>query len=220
MRRKFTVYGLRFSKTTFWNRINTGFLEPAVLQQYLPLAVLKLFGRLEYLLQKPNGCNSTYRLRYWNCKLDFSHLKEVEECCNSTYRLRYWNWRSLPTIQIMDGDSCNSTYRLRYWNPPKKYYYKLLISSLQQYLPLAVLKHGDTLAIDIANDPSCNSTYRLRYWNPLGQTYQLPSSKGASCKSTYRLRYWNFYEFKKSLWDNTHCCNSTYRLRYWNSLRA
>ena len=67
MRRKITVYGLRFSKTTFWNRINTGFLDPAVatvltacgietcffgngnsipssgLQQYLPLAVLKLF---------------------------------------------------------------------------------------------------------------------------------------------------------------------------------
>ena len=64
MRRKFTVYGLRFSKTTFWNRINTGFLDPAVatvltacgietfgttstdnfkkLQQCLPLAVLKL----------------------------------------------------------------------------------------------------------------------------------------------------------------------------------
>ena len=62
---KFTVYGLRFSKTTFWNRINTGFLEPAVataltacgieivehqmakrrmsleLQRRLPLAVLK-----------------------------------------------------------------------------------------------------------------------------------------------------------------------------------
>ena len=30
MRRKITVYGLRFSKTTFWNRINTGFLGPAV----------------------------------------------------------------------------------------------------------------------------------------------------------------------------------------------
>ena len=66
MRRKFTVYGLRFSKTTFWNRLNTGFLEPAVataltacgietpidennefitgnikLQRRLPLAVLK-----------------------------------------------------------------------------------------------------------------------------------------------------------------------------------
>ena len=30
MRGKFTVYGLRFSKTSFWNRINTGFLDPAV----------------------------------------------------------------------------------------------------------------------------------------------------------------------------------------------
>ena len=30
MRRKITVYGLRFSKTTFWNHINTGFLDPAV----------------------------------------------------------------------------------------------------------------------------------------------------------------------------------------------
>ena len=63
MRRNFTVYGLRFSKTSFWNRLNTGFPDPAVatvltacgietlddgyhlsttlLQQYLPLAVLK-----------------------------------------------------------------------------------------------------------------------------------------------------------------------------------
>ena len=87
MRRKITVYGLRFSKTTFWNRINTGFLGPAVatvltacgietgwvsqdgrrckLQQYLPLAVLKLnFHSTK--LQKTFGCNSTYRLRYWN----------------------------------------------------------------------------------------------------------------------------------------------------------
>ena len=30
MRQKITVYGLRFSKTTFWNCLNTGFLEPAV----------------------------------------------------------------------------------------------------------------------------------------------------------------------------------------------
>ena len=30
MRRKITVYGLRFSKTTFWDRLNTGFLDPAV----------------------------------------------------------------------------------------------------------------------------------------------------------------------------------------------
>ena len=30
MWRKFTVYGLRFSKTSFRNRMNTGFLDPAV----------------------------------------------------------------------------------------------------------------------------------------------------------------------------------------------
>ena len=64
MRRNFTVYGLRFSKTSFWNRLNTGFPDPAVatvltvygietgnnefinvdftlLQQYLPFTVLK-----------------------------------------------------------------------------------------------------------------------------------------------------------------------------------
>ena len=75
MWRKFTVYGLRFSKTTFWNRINTGFLDPAVatvltacgietaaqdgvalpdiftaLQQCLPLAVLKLLLVLTTML--------------------------------------------------------------------------------------------------------------------------------------------------------------------------
>ena len=75
MRRKITVYGLRFYETTFWNRLNTGFLEPAVataltacgietiknfkdavderlvkLQRRLPLAVLKLLA-LCYFLQ-------------------------------------------------------------------------------------------------------------------------------------------------------------------------
>ena len=30
MGREFTVYGLRFSKTSFWNHVNTGFLDPAV----------------------------------------------------------------------------------------------------------------------------------------------------------------------------------------------
>ena len=30
MRRKITVYGLRFSKTSFWNRLNTGLPDPAV----------------------------------------------------------------------------------------------------------------------------------------------------------------------------------------------
>ena len=73
MRRKFTVYGLRFFKTSFWNRINTGFPDPAVatvltvygietmvqtkhyhiwhlmLQQYLPFTVLKHRNNTEAL---------------------------------------------------------------------------------------------------------------------------------------------------------------------------
>ena len=88
MRRKITVYGLRFSKTTFWNRINTGFLDPAVatvltacgietndktayyitlspkLQQYLPLAVLKQEPVDDQKFVVRVCCNSTYRLRY------------------------------------------------------------------------------------------------------------------------------------------------------------
>ena len=64
MWRKFTVYGLRFSKTTFWNRINTGFLDPAV------ATVLTACGIETNIKKKsvPAGyvacCNSAYRLRY------------------------------------------------------------------------------------------------------------------------------------------------------------
>ena len=87
MRQKITVYGLRFSKTTFWNCLNTGFLEPAVataltargietvvealfvqafdqLQQRLPLAVLKLSNSFSNLFVNSLSCNSAYRSRY------------------------------------------------------------------------------------------------------------------------------------------------------------
>ena len=88
MRRKFTVYGLRFSKTSFWNRINTGFLDPAVatvltacgietceeketVTVIIEVAtVLTACGiETKLLARSKNGailksCNSTYRLRY------------------------------------------------------------------------------------------------------------------------------------------------------------
>ena len=90
MGREFTVYGLRFSKTSFWNHVNTGFLDPAVataltacgietvddnhlkditdafaLQQRLPLAVLKPSKKLTVALRSRwKSCNSAYRLRY------------------------------------------------------------------------------------------------------------------------------------------------------------
>ena len=63
MRRKFTVYGLRFSKTSVWNHINTGFPDPAV------ATVLTACGIETITIKSINavrslGCNSTYRLRY------------------------------------------------------------------------------------------------------------------------------------------------------------
>ena len=37
------------------------------------------------------GCNSTYRLRYWNSFNSSKSNKYSLSGCNSTYRLRYWN---------------------------------------------------------------------------------------------------------------------------------
>ena len=62
MWRKFTVYGLRFSKTSFWNRINTGFLDPAV-ATVLTACGIETDNGLKRL-KNVYGCNSAYRLRY------------------------------------------------------------------------------------------------------------------------------------------------------------
>ena len=137
MRRKFTVYGLRFSKTSFWNRINTGFPDPAV------ATVLTVYGieTLDFSLDdfhNQKGCNSTYRLRYWNQGdglYVISERKELQQYLPFTV-LKLDKSRG---ISRPFADRCNSTYRLRYWN--------LILSilttvswKLQQYLPFTVLK--------------------------------------------------------------------------------
>ena len=63
MRRKFTVYGLRFSKTSFWNRINTGFLDPAV-ATVLTACGIETGTISEHYFKTKWSCNSAYRLRY------------------------------------------------------------------------------------------------------------------------------------------------------------
>ena len=63
MRRKFTVYGLRFSKTSFWNRINTGFLDPAV-ATVLTACGIETTEILTPETPVTESCNSAYRLRY------------------------------------------------------------------------------------------------------------------------------------------------------------
>ena len=63
MWRKFTVYGLRFSKTSFWNRMNTGFLDPAVAT--VPTACgIETLEKMDNYKTATCCCNSTYRLRY------------------------------------------------------------------------------------------------------------------------------------------------------------
>ena len=147
--------------------MNTGFLGPAVatvltacgietwiiltillsyidrLQQYLPLAVLK-HTICRYRVSYSFSCNSTYRLRYWNEVIKPYTFNHIIVSCNSTYRLRYWNYHILQTLNITIC-RCNSTYRLRYWN---LILFKSFIPSslrwLQQYLPLAVLKHSSS----------------------------------------------------------------------------
>ena len=135
MRRKITVYGLRFSKTTFWNRINTGFLGPAVatvltacgietqpyqlrmaklfsLQQYLPLAVLKLSNFPCLILVK------TWLQQY----LPLAVLKHYNIGDNAIFSCNVATVLTACGIETFLSShfyfsfllSCNSTYRLRY----------------------------------------------------------------------------------------------------------
>ena len=94
-----------------------GYFSRRQLQQYLPLAVLKLVDKaVNYARFTAEGCNSTYRLRYWNMKAISNNPCLPPKGCNSTYRLRYWN-----EGEVVVSDR---TYK----------------AMLQQYLPLAVLK--------------------------------------------------------------------------------
>ena len=132
------------------------------MQQHLPFTVLKLIWQQDST-ESCTGCNSTYRLRYWNAlrwqisvtnarlqqHLPFTVLKLnnstslnidiIKDSCNSTYRLRYWNKKiEVDTAAIVK--SCNSTYRLRYWNAIAKRLNCSRSSVLQQSLPFTVLK--------------------------------------------------------------------------------
>ena len=105
-----TVYGIettqrsdaRYSKSTMLQQyLPFTVLKPVTklvngkrvkeLQQYLPFTVLKLATSFTITFFKCIGCNSTYRLRYWNETPKEDINWNLLACCNSTYRLRYWN---------------------------------------------------------------------------------------------------------------------------------
>ena len=167
MWRKFTVYGLRFSKTSFWNRINTGFLDPAV------ATVLTACGIETYVES-------------------FVALPTFNVCCNSAYRLRYWNWRSSrPTLSTFQVATVLTACGIE---TVKQSIVSLWMLMLQQCLPLAVLK-PDSLPrlislkiMIVATVLTACGIETLFPLEPSQWNYQY------SCNSAYRLRYWNTRE--------------------------
>ena len=108
--------------------------------------------------------------------------------CNSTYRLRYWNKNQVGLENLFKVATAPTVYGIE-----TSMIFKILEHGsieLQQHLPFTVLKLADHHILypldSVATAPtvygietalqnqhkhnqykSCNSTYRLRYWNAL-----------------------------------------------------
>ena len=185
MRRKFTVYGLRFSKTTFWNRLNTGFLEPAVATALTACGIeTTIIGRMHNNISF--GCNGAYRLRYWNSisrliylYIAFNVATAFTACGIETlYILRQTQklkklQRRLPLAVLK---LCYGSHRIFPYRHVataltacgietfKRLAMAIKDCQLQRRLPLAVLKLS-VLYSKLTVLMSCNGAYRLRYWN-------------------------------------------------------
>ena len=105
------------------------------------------FDRLRYwndlsiraIPQNISSCNSTYRLRYWNCILDIHCMQLLG--CDSTYRLRYWNLICFSSIlrNSLSVATVLTVYGIE--TLPWPTLISLSVTVLQQYLPFTVLKH-------------------------------------------------------------------------------
>ena len=188
------------------------------------------------------GCNSTYRLRYWNNHAVITSYHFLAWSCNSTYRLRYWNynysqifWNRFVIVATV-LTACGIETWQRLWHRQLRclcmlqQYLPLAVlkllhlalgnhqQSLQQYLPLAVLKQKYRYFLYLAYI-SCNSTYRLRYWNDFHASRLLPLLLHvATVLTACGIETFNFFMISRFFIPC--CCNSTYRLRYWNSSLA
>ena len=113
MRRKFTVYGLRFSKTSFWNRINTGFLDPAVATVLTACGIETVVSNL-----LPNTSRALVATVLTACGIETlanwymlrtSMVLKLQQCLPlAVLKLL------LHYYYLAYSLSCNSAYRLRY----------------------------------------------------------------------------------------------------------
>ena len=108
-----------------------------VLQQYLPLAVLKRLKQQRSLLR------TSFKLQQY---LPLAVLKRKYSC--------FTNEEILEVATVLTACGIETVRLLQYKNKNSL--------KLQQYLPLAVLKPSNFSRSD-SKTISCNSTYRLRY---------------------------------------------------------
>ena len=131
-----STYRLRY-----WNLMKAIFGDAGdKLQQYLPLAVLKLLAPCLLLL--------LYHL-----------VATVLTACGIETGL--WNQNSVNS-QV---SSCNSTYRLRYWNETTKIQRAKYPHKVATVLTACGIETLLLLLLWLLLRIGCNSTYRLRYWN-------------------------------------------------------
>ena len=147
----------------FLSPMNTGFVRPAV------ATVLTVYG---------------IETRYSPCRRKIDLLR-----CNSTYRLRYWNCVKAITFNTSCSAGCNSTYRLRYWNATITTSFTLTLDVATVLTVYGIETFHTVFLSSHQLDIGCNSTYRLRYWNL--RTFVQRPIQPLRCNSTYRLRYWN-----------------------------
>ena len=131
-----SAYRLRY-----WNPcpFATTIVRTAMLQQCLPLAVLKLNVSNDNLASfcKLQQCLPLAVLKQSADPVGLLHFSTLQQClplavlkpnilnpislygllsCNSAYRLRYWNMMNAIVQHFVIHKRCNSAYRLRYWN--------------------------------------------------------------------------------------------------------
>ena len=123
----------------------------------------------------------------------------------TSWDCRYsWYWSFLVATVLT---ACGIETHHHYYTMPHNH------EQLQQYLPLAVLKHENIQHYHRIHF-RCNSTYRLRYWNET----ECPGfdNRSGRLQQYLPLAVLKQRQFNTVFRHTTVGCNSTYRLRYWN----
>ena len=192
------------------------------LQQYLPLAVLKLKAASPARPVSPPCCNSTYRLRYWNWRRNSRVINSSERCCNSTYRLRYWNQTKAHWFT-----NASQYRRLQQYLPLAvlKPWIKAsekrstTASMLQQYLPLAVLKLFTSFVYIVTVHWVATVLTACGIETSSIILATISSFLVATVLTACGIETGRFVSSRLNPYFFL-CCNSTYRLRYWNKVNS